>query len=94
MKKFSEFLKEGIADKKVCSDKEIVRLAMMAELEAINLYEQLAAKAQSPELKTILLDVAYEEKEHMGEFEELLYMIDDDYEEAQKSGGKEAKEKM
>lgn len=94
MKKFSEYLKEGIADKKVYTDKEIVRVAIMAELEAINLYEQLAAKAKSEELKTILLDVAYEEKEHVGEFEELLYMLDDDYEDAQKSGNKEAKEKM
>ena len=49
-------------------DKEILRAAIIAELDAINLYEQMAAMAQNGDIKKILLDVAGEEKTHVGEF--------------------------
>lgn len=53
-------------------DKEILRLGMIAELDAVSLYEQLAAKTKDKKIKAVLLDIAKEEKTHMGEFETLL----------------------
>lgn len=57
-------------------DKEIMRIGMIAELDAVNLYEQLAAMAQSNGLKKALFDIAKEEKTHIGEFEALLLIND------------------
>ena len=45
-------------------DKEILRAALIAELDAINLYEEMAALTKNNHIKTVLLDVAQEEKEH------------------------------
>jgi rubrerythrin len=61
---------EGIA--KGDMDKEIVRTGVIAELDAINLYEQMAAMTKNKTLKTILLDIGKEEKTHVGEFLALL----------------------
>ncbi|MFA5767222.1 MAG: ferritin family protein, partial [Candidatus Paceibacterota bacterium] len=57
-------------------DQEILRAAVIAELDAINLYEQMAAMTDNDNLKKILLDVAKEEKTHVGEFETMLLKID------------------
>ena len=57
-------------------DKEILRLGAIAELDAISLYEQLAAKAEDNKIKEVLLDVAKEEKTHFGEFQTLLLQLD------------------
>ena len=57
-------------------DKEIMRIALIAELDAISLYEQLAAMTKNETLKKILLDVAKEEKTHAGEFLALLLKLD------------------
>jgi len=57
-------------------DKEILRAGIIAELDAINLYEQMAALAQNPLIKAILLDIAKEEKTHVGEFQTLLLAND------------------
>jgi rubrerythrin len=62
-------------------DKEILRAALIAELDAINLYEEMAALTENNNIKTILLDVAKEEKEHVGEFQTLLLMVDKEQEE-------------
>ncbi len=64
--------------KKEDIDKEIMRIGMIAELDAVNLYGQLAAMAQSDGLKKVLLDIAKEEKTHIGEFEALLLLNDPD----------------
>lgn len=69
-------------------DKEILRAAIIAELDAINLYEQLAAMTKSKDLKKILLDVAREEKTHVGEFQELL-LREDKEQVAELAAGKE-----
>jgi len=53
-------------------DKEILRLGMIAELDAVSLYEQLAAKTKDKKIRAVLLDIAKEEKTHIGEFETLL----------------------
>jgi len=58
--------------KKEDLDREILRAGIIAELDAINLYEQMAAKAKNSDIKKILLDIAKEEKTHVGEFLALL----------------------
>jgi len=57
-------------------DKEILRAAIIAELDAINLYDQLANMTDNSKLKAVLLDVAKEEKTHVGEFQEMLLRLD------------------
>ncbi len=59
-------------------DKEILRAAIIAELDAVNLYEQMAALAENAHIKTVLLDIAKEEKAHVGEFQALLLMVDEE----------------
>lgn len=41
---------------------------MIAELDAVNLYEQLAAMTDDKNIKKVLFDIAKEEKTHVGEF--------------------------
>lgn len=57
-------------------DKEILRARIIAELDAVNLYEQMAAMAQNENIRKILLDIAMEEKTHMGEFQAMLLRLD------------------
>ena len=74
------------------SDKEILRLGIIAELDAINLYEQLAAKTKNKKIKTVLLDIAKEEKTHVGEFETLLLEFDKEQSEELEKGKQEVQE--
>jgi rubrerythrin len=73
-------------------DKEILRAGIIAELDAINLYEQMAAMTQNAKIKTILLDIAKEEKTHVGEFQALLLINDKEQEKELEEGRKEVKE--
>ena len=73
-------------------DKEILRSAIIAELDAINLYEEMAALAKNKHIKTVLLDVAREEKEHVGEFQTLLLTFDKEQVEALEEGREEVEE--
>jgi rubrerythrin len=57
---------------KAVLNEEIARVGMIAELDAINLYEQLAVVTENVNIKKVLLDIAKEEKTHMGEFQALL----------------------
>ncbi|MGA3198566.1 MAG: ferritin family protein [Halobacteriota archaeon] len=57
-------------------DREILRASIIAELDAINLYEQMASLTKSEAIKANLLDVAKEEKTHVGEFQALLLQVD------------------
>ena len=74
------------------ADCEILRAAIVAELDAINLYEQFAAKANSEDLKKLLLDISKEEKTHVGEFEAFLLSIDKEQKKEMESGKKEAED--
>jgi rubrerythrin len=82
--------------KKENIDKEILRLGMIAELDAVNLYEQLAAYTNNTDIKKVILDIAREEKTHLGEFQTLLLMLDKqqvkELEEGKKEVAKELKE--
>jgi len=62
--------------KKENIDKEILRVGIIAELDAVNLYEQLAEYTDNKDIKRIILDIAKEEKTHVGEFQELLLRLD------------------
>jgi len=73
-------------------DKEILRVALIAELDAINLYEEMASLAKNEDIKTVLLDVAKEEKEHVGEFQTLLLRFDKEQLEEMEEGKKEVEE--
>lgn len=74
-------------------NKEILRVGMIAELDAVSLYEQLAAMTDNADIKTILLDIAKEEKTHVGEFEALLLRLDKEQEKEIENGKKEVDEK-
>ncbi|MEL4304563.1 ferritin-like domain-containing protein [Methanococcoides sp. LMO-2] len=75
-------------------NKEILRAAVIAELDAISLYEQMAALTDNNEVKQVLLDVAKEEKTHVGEFQSLLLKEDDQQEYELKMGQKEVEEML
>ena len=79
--------------KKEDVDKEILRAGIMAELDAVNLYEQLAAMARKEEIRKILLDIAREEKTHVGEFQALLLKEDPEQAEELRAGEREVREK-
>jgi len=73
-------------------DKEILRAAVIAEFDAISLYEQLAAMTKNGDIKKVLFDIAKEEKTHSGEFGELLKRFDVEYSEELEAGKKEVEE--
>lgn len=73
-------------------NKQILRFAVIAELDAINLYEQMAEMTGDSDLKAVLLDVAKEEKEHVGEFQTLLLQHDEEQAKELKDGEKEVRE--
>jgi len=78
--------------KKEDLDKEILRVGIIAELDAINLYEQMAAMTEKEDIKKILLDIAKEEKTHVGEFQALLLKEDTEQEKELEEGKKEVNE--
>jgi rubrerythrin len=73
-------------------NKEILRAAIIAELDAVNLYEQMAALTENQHIKAILLDISKEEKTHVGEFQTLLLMNDKQQEKELAEGRKEVEE--
>lgn len=75
-------------------DKEILRAAIIAELDAVNLYEQMAQLTDDKNLKIILMDVAKEEKTHVGEFQALLLQKDKEQEKELEEGKKEVEEEL
>lgn len=78
--------------KKEDLDKEILRVGIIAELDAINLYEQMAAMTENGNIKKILFDIAKEEKTHLGEFQALLVKEDKEQEKELEEGKKEVNE--
>ncbi len=76
--------KEGIA--------QALRLAIIGELDAINLYLQLAEAVEDEKVRQVLKDIAEEEKVHVGELLELLKLIDEEQAKALEKGRKEVSE--
>ncbi len=73
-------------------DREILRAGIIAELDAISFYEQLASMTDNESIKKVLMDIAGEEKEHIGEFETLLNREDPEQVEKGKEGKEEVEE--
>jgi rubrerythrin len=78
--------------KKEDIDREILSAGMIAELDAINFYEQMAALTEDEDTRKVLLDIAKEEKTHMGEFQTLLLRKDVGQKEELKKGEEEVEE--
>ncbi|KUK77491.1 MAG: hypothetical protein XD93_0297 [candidate division WS6 bacterium 34_10] len=73
-------------------DKEILRLGMIAELDAVSLYEQLADATDNHDMKKVLLDIAKEEKVHIAEFKTMLDKLDQEQIDMDKEGSDEVNE--
>jgi len=71
-----------------------LRLSLCAEEEATHLYDTIAEYADDEKIKKIMRDVADEEQVHIGEFQKLLDLYEDDEEENVGEGEGEAKKKM
>jgi len=73
-------------------DRETLRVGIIAELDAVNLYEQLTAMTENRNIKKLLLDIAKEEKTHVGEFQALLLKQDEEQKGELEEGKKEVDE--
>ena len=78
--------------KKDALDKELLRSAIIAELDAINLYEEMAEMTSNAKIRSVLLDIAKEEKTHVGEFQTLLLIEDREQVRELEKGKKEVQE--
>lgn len=69
----------GSTERRRLADSELaqaIRLDMAAELDAINLYQAHLESTDNPVAQQIIRHIMEEEKEHMVEFEQLLYHLD------------------
>jgi len=73
-------------------DKEILRIGLIAELDAVNLYEQLAATTNDEKIKKVLSEIAREEKTHVGEFLTVLLEKDSEQVKELEKGKEEVNE--
>ena len=82
------------ADRKLSGPELVraIRFMVAAEYEAIQLYQQTVESADNKLAKTVLSDIANEEKEHAGEFLRLLRELDPKEEEYYKEGYEEVEE--
>ncbi|MDV0447808.1 hypothetical protein MsAg5_17250 [Methanosarcinaceae archaeon Ag5] len=71
-----------------------IRFMVAAEYEAIQLYEQLAESTDNELAKTVLLDIANEEKEHAGEFLRLLRELQPNEADFYEEGSEEVEKMM
>lgn len=75
-------------------NREILRTGIIAELDAVNLYEQLAAMTDDKGIIEVLMDIAKEEKTHVGEFQALLLKNDKQQVEELKNGKEEVEKTL
>ncbi|RLF01981.1 MAG: rubrerythrin [Thermoprotei archaeon] len=81
--------------KKPLSKDEIaqaLRYAIIAELDAINMYLQIAEAIEDEKIKEVFRDIAREEKTHFGEFLTVLKELDPELAEEIKKGEEEVAE--
>lgn len=79
-----KFTKEELA--------EALRHAIIAELDAVNLYLQFARATEDEKIRKVFKDIAKEEKTHVGEFLALLLTLDPEQVSELKAGKEEIKE--
>ena len=73
---------------------QALRLAIMAELDAVNLYLQIASSCEDEGVRKLFQDVAKEEKAHIGEFLEALLRLDPEQVRELEKGREEVREIM
>ncbi len=73
-------------------DRVMLRSAIIGELDAINLYVEMAALTTNEDIRKVMLDIAKEEKAHVGEFQALLLRLDQEQVEELAEGKKEVEE--
>ncbi|MCL5093753.1 MAG: rubrerythrin [Patescibacteria group bacterium] len=73
-------------------DKEILRVGIISELDAINLYNQLATMSDNENIRKVMADISNEEKTHVGEFQTLLLRIDEEQKKELENGKNEVDE--
>ena len=71
---------------------QALRLAILAELDAINLYLQIAEACEDEGLRRLFMEVAREEKTHVGEFLAALLRVDPEQARELEEGRREAEE--
>ncbi|MFO7965847.1 MAG: ferritin family protein [Desulfobacterales bacterium] len=94
MPEFAQPFAGNNLDRKV-TDQELIRairFSIAAEFEAIQLYMQLAQATDNKKAKAVLVDIANEEKEHVGEFLTLLKALAPDEDGFYKKGQDEVEE--
>jgi len=87
----------GVANERKLTDQELIRairFMIAAEYEAIQLYMQLAESTDHRLARTVLRDIADEERVHAGEFLRLLRELAPDEETFYAQGAKEVEEEI
>ncbi len=81
-------------DRKLSKDEiaQALRWAIMAELDAVNFYMQFANAVDDEVVKRVFLDIAREEKTHVGEFLALLLKLDPEMASELEAGRREVEE--
>ncbi|MDR0308055.1 MAG: hypothetical protein LBI42_14615 [Chitinispirillales bacterium] len=85
----------GVLSGKKLTDRELtraLRLALASEEEATHLYEALADATDNKLAKTVLQDIADEERVHKGEFQKLLELLLPDEQKHMAAGAAEVEE--
>jgi len=77
MPDFANPFSGNVPDRKMTREELIraIRLDIAAELEAVNLYMAQADVTEDPLARKVLIDVADEEREHIGEFLHLVQLL-------------------
>jgi rubrerythrin len=79
---------DGVVSNEEC-DEIFLNTGIMAELEAINLYNTIAENTQNKKIKELMKHISDEERVHVGEFKTLLYRIQPKTLKLEKEGEKE-----
>ena len=85
----------GLANDRKLTHEELIRAIrymVAAEYEAVQLYMQLAESTESQLARTVLVDIADEERVHAGEFLRLLKELAPEEEEFYQEGYEEVEE--
>jgi len=85
----------GLANDRKLTQEELIRAVrymVAAEYEAVQLYMQLAESTESKLARTVLADIADEERVHAGEFLRLLRELAPEEEELYQEGYEEVEE--
>ncbi len=94
MPEFANPFSGAVPDRKMTFNELIraIRLNLAAEQEAIHLYQAHADATDNELAKAVLLDIADEEREHVGEFQRLLNILLEDEEKLLADGAAEVDE--